>query len=634
MSLYEEATRTARDNGFLPTQALGLELAGRFYRDRGVSFVADYYLREARSCYRRWGAQGKVAQLDRKYPWLAAGQSDPGANGTVGGIDTLTVVRACQAISGETVLPNLLETLMRMVLQNAGGRRGCLLLTRGEDLLLEAEASVEGDLVQVARRVEAPSDAALPLTLVQYVKRSRQSVILDDSRTPNHFSQDEYLTREKPVSVLCLPILRKETLVGVLYLENNLMPGVFTPERLLVLELLAAQAVISLDNVRASELFKGLLETAPDAMVIIDQNGKIRIVNTQLQLMFGYRKEELVGQPVEMLIPLRYRERHVVDVQGFIQHPRYRPMGVGLELYGLRKNGAEFPVDISLSPLTTDQEGLVTAAIRDVTERKQAEQSIRESEMKYRQLTETLEQRVKESVAELRQKDQILIVQGRQAVMGEMISNIAHQWRQPLNTLGLLAQEIQITYARGEFTAAFVESNIKKTMTIIEHMSRTIDDFRTFFRPDKEKVEFRVAEAVEKALSLLEGTFRAMQVQVELRQQADPVLRGYPSEFSQALVNIFINARDAFTSRKTIEPKIVIELRSEEGRAVLTIADNAGGIPAEIIDKIFEPYFTTKGPDKGTGVGLFMAKTIIEKNMNGSLTVKNAVDGAEFRIEV
>ncbi|WP_246545396.1 hybrid sensor histidine kinase/response regulator [Pelotalea chapellei] len=265
---------------------------------------------------------------------------------------------------------------------------------------------------------------------------------------------------------------------------------------------------------------------------------------------------------------------------------------------------------------------------------KLAKEALQESERKYRQLNEELEQRVEDSVKEMRQKDEILIYQGRQAAMGEMINNIAHQWRQPLNTLGLLAQELNMTRQMGDLNKDFVDANVKKTLEIIHQMSKTIDDFRNFFKPDKEKTDFKVFDAINKAVSMLEGSFKAAQIRTEIQQTGDRVISGYPGDLIQALLIILNNAKDALINRKTDNPVISISLFTESNRTVVSITDNAGGIPKEIINRIFDPYFTTKGPEQGTGIGLFMCKTIIEKNMNGMLSVRNVKDGAQFRIEV
>ncbi len=239
-----------------------------------------------------------------------------------------------------------------------------------------------------------------------------------------------------------------------------------------------------------------------------------------------------------------------------------------------------------------------------------------------------------QAVEALRQKDQLLMQQSRQAAMGEMIGNIAHQWRQPLNTLGLLTQELSLAYEMGEFSKEHLDASVKSIMQIIFHMSQTIDDFRNFFKPDKEKIQFRVNQVVKKTVSLIEGSFHEHRIGIDVIAEDDLLINGHPNEYSQVLLNILLNARDAFQIHQVATPRVVVRLFSEHDRVVVTVTDNAGGIAENIIDRIFDPYFTTKPPDKGTGIGLFMSKTIIEKNMHGTLKARNSGTGAEFRIEV
>jgi PAS domain S-box-containing protein len=234
----------------------------------------------------------------------------------------------------------------------------------------------------------------------------------------------------------------------------------------------------------------------------------------------------------------------------------------------------------------------------------------------------------------LREKEQMLLSQNRQAAMGEMLGNIAHQWRQPLNALGLMIQQLLMIYDLGQLTREYLEDNVNSSMELVQHMSRTIDDFRNYFRPDKERSEFKVSEAMSNALSLIEDSFKSQHIGIEIVVKDDPAIYGYRNEFAQALLNILNNARDALTERDTEDAKVKIIIWSEDGKAVITISDNAGGIPEKIMGKIFDPYFTTKGPQRGTGIGLFMSKTIIEKNMGGRLTARNIANGAEVRIEV
>ena len=171
-----------------------------------------------------------------------------------------------------------------------------------------------------------------------------------------------------------------------------------------------------------------------------------------------------------------------------------------------------------------------------------------------------------------------------------------------------------------------------KAKRLIFHMSQTIEDFRNFFLPNKEKVSFRAYDIVNKTIALVDASFREQRITIDVGADEDVYVYGYPNEFSQVLLNILLNARDAFAARTVEKRRVQVWLMMKQGKAIVTITDNAGGIPDTIVAKIFEPYFTTKGPDKGTGLGLFMSKIIIENNMNGRLAVRNTIEGAEFSI--
>lgn len=270
----------------------------------------------------------------------------------------------------------------------------------------------------------------------------------------------------------------------------------------------------------------------------------------------------------------------------------------------------------------------------DVTDQKALEDELAIYRYKLEKLNRTLESKIDHALAELRQKDQMLILQDRFVVMGEMINNIAHQWRQPLNSLGLAIQGLPLDYDTAEFSKEYLEKTSAFAMEQIGHMSETIEFFRNFFKPDKTKVSFSIIQEIRRTLSLIEGNFYDLNLKTTLHFEGDPQVYGYPNEYAQVLLNILTNARDALLGNSIVNAMISIKVFSEENKSVVTITDNAGGIDDEILGRIFDPFFTTKGPDKGTGIGLFMSKTIIEKNMGGKLTVRNSTDGAEFRIEV
>lgn len=260
---------------------------------------------------------------------------------------------------------------------------------------------------------------------------------------------------------------------------------------------------------------------------------------------------------------------------------------------------------------------------KEVAERIQAEKT----------LVQETEQRL-QAVEALRMQERMLIQQNRHAAMGEMIGNIAHQWRQPLNTLGLYTQRLAMFYDTPEFTRDFVRTSVAKSMEIIQYMSKTIDDFRYFFLSDRKRVTFKASDAVNKVLTLLEASFHENKIRTLLEKEDDPNIVGFPNEYAQALLNICINAKDALIERAITSPWLKICITSHNGQSVVLLSDNAGGIDEALIDKIFDPYFTTKGLQHGTGIGLFMSRTIIENNMGGRLTVRNTEVGAEFRIEV
>ena len=257
---------------------------------------------------------------------------------------------------------------------------------------------------------------------------------------------------------------------------------------------------------------------------------------------------------------------------------------------------------------------------------------VQATQQSLRQLNEHLEQRVQEELAKNREKDHMLIQQSRLAAMGEMVHNIAHQWRQPLNALSLLVRNIKDDYDFQALTPEVMDRSVADAQRLLGRMSTTIDDFRDFFRPEKEMTQFDVSHAVEEAVFIMQGTLKSHGI--ELVEKLDPGVEaeGFPSQFAQAVLNILANAKEEILARKVAAGRIEIELQRQGETILLRVSDNAGGIAPEILPKIFDPYFTTK--DKGSGIGLYMAKTIIEHNMNGSISAANLGDGACFTLTV
>ena len=262
--LYEQAIGSARANGFIHNEAIAYELAARFYAARGFKQIADLYLRNARYGYLRWGAVGKVRQLDETYPDLRQEKSLPGPTSTIDApvehLDLATVIKVSQAVSGEIVLENLIDTLMRTAMVQAGAERALLIMPCGQELRIEAEATTSGDTVTVRLVDEAVTERVLPESVLHYVLRTRESVILDDAAAQSPFGVDSYIRQRQVRSILCLPLLNRAKLIGVIYLENNLTPRVFAPARISVLKLLASQAAIALENAHLVSRRRGARE--------------------------------------------------------------------------------------------------------------------------------------------------------------------------------------------------------------------------------------------------------------------------------------------------------------------------------------------------------------------------------------
>ena len=238
------------------------------------------------------------------------------------------------------------------------------------------------------------------------------------------------------------------------------------------------------------------------------------------------------------------------------------------------------------------------------------------------------------AMEELREKQQQLIQQSRMAAMGEMLGNIAHQWRQPLNVLGVKIQEIRFSFRYGELSKELIDANTALAMGILQHLSQTITVFQNYTAPDKEKILFRVEQVIADTVQIIHESLKNDGITLNVSSTGDPQIHGYPNEFGQVIMNLILNSKDALLERQVASPHINVRSWSEDGKIVVTIADNGGGIKEDIMNKIFDPFFTTKALGKGTGVGLFLSKTIIDKNMGGRITASNIENGVEFRIEV
>jgi PAS domain S-box-containing protein len=392
MELYERAIHSARANGFVQNEAIANELAARFYATRGFEKIGRVYLRDARHCYLRWGAHGKVRQLDELHPRLRQDERAPAPAGTIEApveqLDLATVIEVSQALSGEMVLEKLIDKLMRAALEHAGAERGLLIVPRDDELEIEAEATASGEDVTVHLRNEPHIAAVLPESLVRYATRTQETVILDDASSQNAFSTDPYILQGRVRSSLCLPLINQGKLTAILYLENNLTPNVFAPDRVALLKVLASQAAISL---KTTQLYRdladreGKIRRLVDANIIgifiADREGRILEANDAFLRIVGYGRDDLVSGNVRWteMTPPEWRDRTVRSQEESMKTGVAQPY----EKEYFRKDGSRVPVLVG-SAAFDERRDRGVGFVLDLTERNRAEEALRESERSLR----------------------------------------------------------------------------------------------------------------------------------------------------------------------------------------------------------------------------------------------------------
>ena len=373
----------------------------------------------------------------------------------------------------------------------------------------------------------------------------------------------------------------------------------------------------------SEEQFRLIIRKSPIPFAINNMKGVIEMLNDRFIEAFGYTLEDIPS--LDAWWKLAYPDeayRRQVSTDWLDAVASTKGEGMDIQSDGIRiicKDGSQRIADIR--GVFIGERLLVM--LNDITMRRVIEDELKN-------VNESLEQRIREEIAKSHEKDHLIIQQSRFAAMGEMIGNIAHQWRQPLNALGLTLANLQDAYEYNELTGEYLLGQVKVGNQLIQKMSTTIDDFRHFFRPSKERQIFSAKQAIEEAMALVSASFNNNNISLELEIVDDALIQGFPNEFSQVLLNLFANAKDAILARRISKGNVRIKIAMDGSWVTVTMADNGGGIPDTVLGKIFEPYFSTK--EMGTGIGLYMSKVIIEESMKGHLDVRNYENGAEFSI--
>lgn len=377
-----------------------------------------------------------------------------------------------------------------------------------------------------------------------------------------------------------------------------------------------------------------IIETFPDIYYVTDNKGILIKVSPSVKDILGYEPPEVIGTPM-----ISYYQKPELRDQIIAQILAAKGQYVRVEAHLLHKSGRPVWFNTRARILLDANGGIlgVEGLARDSTAEKQAKDLIFQREQELLEVKKNLELKVQLQTEEIIKNERLWLQKTRHEQMGEMISSIAHQWRQPLNVLSMWIHDLNINSKSHPHDFEAIELFSERANNLIQSMSQTIDEFRSFFKPLNSADVFDVSEAVNGVLKLISSNLNQIKIDfthpTSNQDSSQPLLvNGYANEFGQVIINLLTNAKENCLQNKTHSPFIHINLTTEDNFVILTIEDNGGGIPTEIIGKIFDPYFTTK--EKGTGIGLYMSKNIVERHMNGEITVLNTDIGAKFKIQL
>jgi PAS domain S-box-containing protein len=627
MRLYEEAARSARENGYVQNEALANETAARFYLARGLETLAAAHLREAKRGYAQWGANGKVAQLEQRYPHLLVPWPDPPPAAIVAPseqFDLMAVLKASQAISREIVLSRLLSTLVRTVIQQAGAQSGFLLLASGGELRIEAEARSDPAGIEVLLERRALSASAVPASIIQCVQRSGERVILDDASRPNVFSSDPYIKAERPRSLLCLPILRQTELVGALYLENNLLAGAFTPERLTVVELLASQAAISIQNARlyadleqaaearrrSEELLRAIIDNTTALVYAKDLEGRYLLMNRRFEELLGIQIDEVIGKTDYDVFPegdastYRADDLKVLSARAAmeLEEPMLLPDGVHTYL--------------AIKVPLRDAEGVpygLCGISTDITHRAEAE---------------------KERARLLREAHEAL------QIRDEFLSIASHELLTPLTPLRLqmqlLRRHLRDPLLEGHPRARAFYKLLDISNHQIERLTRLVNDLLDVSRLSAGQLvlsleDVDLAALVRDAAGRASLELSAAGSTLELRESEPVVGRWDRVRIEQVVVRLLANAMKYGGGAL-----ISVGVQRLGALVELWVQDHGVGIPEEAQGRIFDRFERAASIRSfgGLGLGLYIARRIVEAHRGTIRVISAPGKGATFTVSL
>ncbi|OYD91788.1 histidine kinase [Nostoc sp. 'Peltigera membranacea cyanobiont' 213] len=695
---YDRAISLAKENRYIQEEALSNELAAKFYLDWGKEKVAQAYMQQAYYSYAHWGAKAKVEDLEKRYPLLlqpilqqqrinlnpsetiafrgtssSTRTTSAGSTSISDVLDFTSVLKAAQALSSSLELNQLIASLTRIILENSGAKKSALILPQDDTWQVRAITFIEDEEIQTILKSQLLDNCQdIPVNIIHYVKNTKQTVVIDNCQTDIPGVIGEYMLQHQPQSVLCTPIINQGHLVGIVYLENQLTQGVFTSDRLSVLNLLCTQAAISLENAQLynhlqerGKFLSSIYEGVGCLIFVTDirANGRFEYTgwSKSCELASGIPASEVLGKTPQEINP---------NEGAAVEQKYLHCFQTGITI--TYEECLTFNDQITwwlttISPLK-DEIGKVYRIVGttiNISDRKQAEAAV------------TAKSQALGTALEDLQQAQLKMVQSeKMSALGNLVAGVAHEMNNPLGFISASLKQTQPTIADlVEHLKLYQESLPHPGDKIIDHaeeidLNYTLEDLpkiinsmvmacdrlknistslRTFSRGDKDyKVPFNIHEGIESTILILKHRLKENDlrpaIEVISKYGSLPKIECFPGQLNQVFMNIIANAIDAleeantgrsFEEIKSNPNRITIKTSLENKGVKISIADNGKGMSEEVKEKIFDHLFTTKAVGKGTGLGLAIARQIVTEKHGGAIEVDSRPgEGTEFAIQL
>ncbi len=632
--LYEVAITSAKENRFIQNEAIACEVTAAFYRQRGFSKIDRVYLNEAAECYSRWGADGKVKQLEHKFAWLAQHRLQQSI--TTERLDTVSLAKAQQAISSEMEMERLLGKIMHIVIENAGAQNGYLLMENKGTMAVVAKGNVGIEDVEIPVPVSIGESSMISSGIIRFVMRTKEKVVLNNAASEGEFINDPYIRSNKPKSLLCMPILSRDRMIGILYLENNLSTYVFTLRRIQFLEVLLSQAATSLENsfiyqeLKENETkYRRLIDTANEGVWVLGPDTLTVSVNARMADMLGVKQKDMIGKP---LTAFMFEE----DMQDHLKKMGNRRKGVAehYERRFVRNDGHTLWTIASATPIFDKDHNFLGsfAMLTDITERKYAEEEL----ITYRNHLEAL---VKERTSQLEvAKEQ---AESASKAKSTFLANMSHELRTPLNSI--------LGFSRLMKETPDITAEQRKNLDIItisgRHLLNLINNVLDISKIESGRMTLEVApldlyQYIQEMKSLLyvNAEERGLSFIVEQSPQLPRLIKADGGKLRQVLINLIGNAIK-YTKKGGVVLRAVLVKRESTEKVWLRfeVEDTGPGISEEEKTLIFKPFVQLKGCvtiETGTGLGLAISRQYVEL-MGGYIDVlSDKGKGSVFFFEI